>query len=227
MKTLFIITARGGSKGIPKKNIKILNGKPLIDYSIKIARNFCADNDICVSTDDDDIINTLSSFSNYTVPFVRPKELATDTATSYDVLIHALNFYQKKNIFYNTIVLLQPTSPFRTIKNVQQALDEYTLNKVDMVVSVKESSANPYYNLFEENDKGLLQKSKPSIFTRRQDCPKVYEYNGAVYVINVESLLQKNVSEFTQIKKIVMSDDESLDIDTPFDWKIAELLIGQ
>lgn len=222
---LFVIPARGGSKGIPKKNIKNLGEKSLITYSIDIARHFCNDNDICVTTDDDEIINKIKVECNLSVPFIRPAELATDTSSSYDVLIHAINFYIDKGLNYDSIVLLQPTSPFRTIKNVKDALSEFENSNPDMVVSVKVSSANPYYNLFEENKEGYLEKSKPSNYIRRQDCPNVYEYNGAVYVINVNSLFQNKSLQFEKVKKTVMTDEESLDIDTEFDWKIAELLI--
>jgi N-acylneuraminate cytidylyltransferase len=223
MNTLFIIPARGGSKGLPGKNIKPLNDVPLIFYSIDVARKFTNDSNICISTDDTKIKNLVEKGRNLKVPFVRPSELATDSAGTYEVLIHALDFYEmqmKKN--YDAIVLLQPTSPFRTKKDVENALHLFNPSQHDMVVSVVETKANPYFSLFEENDSGFLEQSKKSNYTRRQDCPKVYEYNGAVYVINVNSLKKMKINEFVRIQKSLMDKENSLDIDTPFDWEIAE-----
>ena len=223
MNTLFIIPARGGSKGLPGKNIKPLNDVPLIFYSIDVAREFTNDSNICISTDDTKIKNLVEKGRNLKVPFVRPSELASDSAGTYEVLIHALDFYEmqmKKN--YDAIVLLQPTSPFRTKKDVENALHLFNPSQHDMVVSVVETKANPYFSLFEENDSGFLEQSKKSNYTRRQDCPKVYEYNGAVYVINVNSLKKMKINEFVRIQKSLMDKENSLDIDTPFDWEIAE-----
>lgn len=227
MKTLFVIPARGGSKGVIKKNSKVLGSKPLIGYSIELARLFANDIDICVSTDDDEIIELVSNKYKLNIPFKRPTELATDSSSTYDVLLHAVDYYLKQGIKYDTLALLQPTSPFRTKKNIEDALNLFSENNIDMVVSVKESKANPYFNLFEENNDGFLTKSKESNYSRRQDCPPVFEYNGAVYVIKIESLLQKNINQFKLVKKIVMTEEESLDIDTPLDWQFAEFFISQ
>lgn len=227
MRILFIIPARGGSKGILKKNSKLLNGIPLIFYSIDLARKFADDKDICISTDDKEIIDLIKKERNIDVPFVRPDNLATDSAGTYEVLIHAINFYESQGISYDALVLLQPTSPLRTQANLSEAIELYKNNNVDMVVSVKESKANPYNNLFEENADGFLEKSKPGNFTRRQDCPSVYEFNGAIYIINIVSLKKKKISEFEKIKKYVMNAENSIDIDTPLDWKIVEFLIQE
>lgn len=190
MNSLVIIPARGGSKGIPHKNIKPLDGKPLIYYTIDVARAIVSDDNICVSTDDDEIIKCVEKY-NLKVPFVRPAELATDTAGTYEVLLHALDFYEKQGKQFDNIILLQNTSPFRTAKNVKEALCLYS-DQIDMVVSVKETASNPYYNCFEEDDNGFLKISKGNgLFTRRQDVPKAYEYNGAIYVINPKSLKEK------------------------------------
>jgi CMP-N,N'-diacetyllegionaminic acid synthase len=225
MKFLILIPARGGSKGVPKKNIKELIEKPLIFYSIDVARGVTDDSNICVSTDDTEIIDTIENGRKLKVPFVRPSELATDTATSYDVMLHAINHYENIGIIYDAIILLQPTSPLRLIKHLKEAISLYNSSNVEMVVSVVESKGNPYFNLFEENSSGLLEKSKKANYTRRQDCPKVYEYNGSIYIIDIKSLKKGPVSMFTKIKKYEMEPEYSIDIDTPFDWKIAELLM--
>lgn len=226
MKILVIIPARGGSKGIPHKNIKPLAGKPLIHYTIDVARQIVANEDICVSTDDPEIIQCVEDYG-LKVPFVRPSELATDTAGTYEVLLHALKYYEQQGKTYDVVILLQNTSPFRTSEQVKEALALYNSN-LDMVVSVKECSANPYYCVFEENTEGFLNICKGNgNITRRQDAPKVYEYNGAIYVINPKSLKEMPLYKFTKRIKYVMDEKSSLDLDTMNDWHMAELLISK
>ena len=188
MKALVIIPARGGSKGIPHKNIKPLNGKPLIHYTIDVARGIASDEDICVSTDDADIIKCVEEYG-LKVPFVRPAELATDTAGTYEVLLHALDFYEKQGKTYDVVLLLQNTSPFRTVQHVKEALELYRPD-IDMVVSV-------------------------------------YEYNGAIYVINAELLKKMPLGKFTKKVKYVMDDIHSVDLDNMMDWKYAEFIIKE
>lgn len=222
MKTLAIIPARGGSKGIPNKNIKPFNGKPLIQHTIEIALKVFDKEEICISTDSEQIKST-AELSGVNVPFIRPPELAEDSSGMYEVLLHALNFYKAKGREFDTIILLQPTSPFRNSTHIQEAMSIYN-DSIEMVVSVKETASNPYYILFEEDDKGFLQKSKKGNFTRRQDVPKVWEYNGAIYVINVKTLLSKPIHQFERVIKYEMDEMSSLDLDTPLDWEIAEYL---
>lgn len=221
--TLIIIPARGGSKGIPGKNIKSLAGKPLIQYTIEVARQLTNDGHICVSTDDKEIKNITEGLG-LSVPFLRPPELATDKAGSYEVLLHALDFYAAQGKKYETLLLLQPTSPFRTANHIREAMQFYSTD-IDMVTSVKISHASPYFTLMEEDNGGWLQKSKPVHFVRRQDAPEVYELNGALYIINTASLRKGPISAFTRVKKYVMEDAYSVDIDTPLDWLWAETLI--
>jgi N-acylneuraminate cytidylyltransferase len=223
MKPLIIIPARGGSKGVPRKNIKLLNGIPLIHYTIKAAQQIFDDSLICVSTEDEEI-KQVAEQTNIIVPFLRPQELASDTSGSYEVLLHAIEHYANNGYEADTLILLQPTSPYRTSSQIEEALQLYT-NEIDMVVSVKETKSNPYYILFEENESGFLRKSKESNFTRRQDCPKVWEYNGAIYIINVASLKKGTIGDFKKVIKYEMDEFSSHDIDTPLDWDFAEILI--
>ena len=228
MKILYVIPARGGSKGIPAKNIKPFMGRPLIQYAIDTARA-CAvsEKDICLSTDDEQIATVAKDYG-LEVPFLRPTELATDTAGTYEVLLHALTEMEKYNTCtYDVLVLLQPTSPFRKPKHVQEALMLYSPT-IDMVVSVKEAESNPYFTLFEENGEGWLEKSKKGNFTRRQDAPTVWELNGAVYIINVEVLKEHtSIAQFSKIRKYPMSQIASVDLDSPMDWRFAELLVEE
>jgi len=226
MKVLVIIPARGGSKGIPHKNIKPLNGKPLIHYTIDVARGIVKDEDICVSTDDADIIKCVEDYG-LKVPFVRPAELATDTAGTYEVLLHALDFYEKQGKEYDVVLLLQNTSPFRSVQHVKEALELYR-SDIDMVVSVNETKTNPYYNCFEDDTEGFLKKTLDStMFVRRQDAPKTYEYNGAIYVINPLQLKKMSLGKFTRRIKYVMDDIHSVDLDNMMDWKYAEFIMKE
>ncbi|WP_431163723.1 cytidylyltransferase domain-containing protein [Flagellimonas beolgyonensis] len=221
---LVVIPARAGSKGIPGKNIKLLGDKPLIAHSIEIAKAIVPMEDICVSTDGIDIKQVAEQFG-ISVPFIRPSSLASDTAGTYEVLLHALNYFESKGKEYNIVVLLQPTSPFRKLTHVKEALAIYE-EEIDMVVSVKETKSNPYYNLFEEKG-GFLEKSKKGDFSGRQEIPKVYEYNGAIYIINANALKEKPIGKFTKIKKYVMDELSSMDLDEMLDWRISEFLLKE
>ena len=225
MNALFVIPARGGSKGIPGKNIKPLHNKPLIHYSIGYARLFTGDENICLSSDSGEIIDCAASIG-LKAPFVRPASLASDTAGTYEVLQHAIRFYSDQGKQYDALVLLQPTSPLRRKEYLQDAWQLFD-KQVDMVVSVHESSYNPYFNLFEENSEGWLKQSKgDGKFTRRQDAPPVYAYNGSLYIINALTLQQKrSFKEFSTIKKFVMPESDSIDLDTPADWEYAEYVM--
>lgn len=223
---LIIIPARGGSKGIPRKNIKPLNGKLLIYYAIDTARAITTDDNICVSTDDMEIKSVVENYG-LRVPFLRPEELSTDTAGTYEVLLHALDYYEKQGKHYNIVLLLQTTSPFRTAEQVKEALALYDRSQADMVVSVKECPANPYYNVFEENSDGFLHvcKGEGNIF-RRQDAPKVYEYNGAIYIMDAEKLKITHMHKMQKRVKYIMDAQSSFDLDTMQDWEMAEIILS-
>lgn len=224
MNPLVVIPARGGSKGLPGKNIKLLYNKPLIHYTIEAAREIFADDKICVSTDSKEIIKVVEQ-TGLKVPFKRPAELATDQANTQDVLLNALEYYNSERDYHpDTIVLLQVTSPFRNKEHIKEALNCY-YPAIDMVVSVKKTDANPYYTLKEEDETGFLRSSKKSSFIRRQECPVVYELNGAIYVINVDSLRKGNINEFKKVKKYVMNKEDSIDIDDYIDWEVAKAIV--
>jgi N-acylneuraminate cytidylyltransferase len=223
MNILYVIPARGGSKGIPHKNIKPLNGKPLIYYTIDVARQLTTDDHICVSTDDDEIIDVVEKYG-LKVPFKRPHSLATDTATTNDVLLHALNFYESKDIVYDLVILLQPTSPLRKAIHVEEALSLYT-DSLDMIVSVKESHAASL--ICKENEDGFLEFCYNHTALRRQELSSYYEYNGAIYIINIKRLKEKSLRGFTIKMKYVMDGISSIDIDTPLDWILVETILNR
>ncbi len=227
MRPLIIIPARSGSKEIPDKNIKLLNGKPLVHYSIEFARKISNDSLICVTTDSAEI-SLIAEQTGLKIPFLRPAELATDNVGMSEVLLHVIDFYSKRKIEFDCVVLLQPTSPFRKIEDFWKAIQKYK-SSLDMVVSVKITKSNPYFTLYEEDANGLLEKSKKlESIDRRQDAPNVYELNGSMYIINPKSLIEKKkLSEFSRIEKVVMDHFHSIDIDTMEDWMYCEFLISK
>ena len=224
MKILYLIPARGGSKGLKKKNILKLLDKPMINYTLDAVLPLLGNNDeVCVSTDSKEIKDVVEK-NGIKVPFIRPNYLASDSATTKDVINHALEWYSNNNKLFDLVVLLQPTSPLRTSIHIKECLKLWNKD-IDMIVSVKETDANPYYVLFEEDQNLFLKKSKEGSFTRRQDCPKVYEYNGAIYVISVDSLKHKDFNNFDRKKKYLMSKESSIDVDDFIDFNLAELMI--
>jgi N-acylneuraminate cytidylyltransferase len=179
------------------------------------------DDNICVSTDNDEIIEVVEDYG-LKVPFKRPDNIATDTSTTNDVLLHAIDFYESRKIFYDVLILLQPTSPLRNPTHIKEALKLYT-NDIDMVVSVKESHASSV--LCAENEDGFLELCFNKTAKRRQDMQSFYEYNGAVYIINIKRLKDKGLGGFTKKKKYIMDEFSSIDIDLPLDWIIVESIL--
>ena len=218
---LVVIPARGGSKGLPGKNIKPLCGKPLIEYSIDVARAITSDDNICVSTDDQKIIDVVENYG-LSVPFVRPADLASDTASTNDVLLHAINFYESWEKKYDVILLLQPTSPLRTIEQVKEAIRMYRTD-IDMVVSVTKSHAPAV--LCNDNSEGYVDLVYNKYAGGRQSLPTFYEFNGAIYVVNVNSLKNKGLGGFDKRIKYIMSKETSIDIDDIYDFMLIESIL--
>ena len=190
-------------------------------YSLDVARAFADDEHICVSTDSKEIKQVVENYG-LQVPFLRPDYLATDTATSNDVLVHAVNFYKEQGIEYKRLVLLQPTSPLRSVEDVVGALAMYS-DDIDMVVSVTKSHAPAV--LCNDDENGYVQLVYNKATTGRQQLQEMYEFNGAIYVINVHSLLEKGIVGFTKKVKYVMSKEHSVDIDDIIDFKLVETII--
>lgn len=226
MKILYLIPARAGSKGLPGKNVKILGEKPLIVYTFDFAlRNIKAGDELCISTNDENVLAIACDLGIH-VPFKRPEELSSDTASSYDVIMHAIKQYEDTGKYFDFVLLLQPTSPFRNQQDFENLIQSYD-DEVEMVVSVKKSKENPYFTLFEENESGFLDKSKKGNFQHRQDCPEVFAFNGSMYLMKVSALKSKPISNFKNIKKVVMPDERSVDIDTMADFILAEFYLNE
>lgn len=228
LKPLYIVPARGGSRGIHRKNVRPLCGRPLIAYTLDAAREAAArlGGYILVSTDDAEIADAARA-EGVPVDYMRPAALGGDTVGSREVMLDAMDWADCKGIAYDCVVLLQPTSPMRTASDILDAAALYeAAPEADMVVSVCESDANPYYNLFETAPDGTLHVCKgDGLLTRRQDAPRVWQYNGAVYVIRPASLRAMPLGAFPRRVPSVMPASRSIDLDTPADWLRAEALM--
>ena len=226
MKILGLIPARGGSKGVPKKNIKLLGKKPLIEYTLDDAKNSKLITKIVVSTDDEEIA-IAAEISGFQPPFLRPTELAQDTSTSLEVVQHAIAFFESQNIFFDAVCLLQPTSPFREKGIIDKAIEKFISSNADSLVSVLPipHEHNPHW-AFEENELGLLKiaTGEDKIIPRRQELPKSFHRDGSIYI--TKTAVIKNGSLYgNSIAYIESNPDFHVNIDTLKDWEKAEHLL--
>lgn len=219
---LAIIPARGGSKGLPGKNIKDLHGVPMLARTINAALNSRYKIDTFVSTDDDEIKQVALDFGAQ-VPFVRPSEFATDTASVADAVLHFIGKVEQE---YDSLVLLQPTSPLRNEKHIDEALELHFKNERP-VVSVVEADKSPHWMYKCENQKLIpfIQSYKQHI--QRQALEKAYCLNGAIYVVNIVQLKENNKFVFDDSIPYLMDRASSIDIDTIIDFKLAELILSE
>jgi CMP-N,N'-diacetyllegionaminic acid synthase len=224
LRILGIIPARGGSKGIKNKNIKNLNGKPLISYTSEIALKSTFLDKVIVSTDDPSIAE-ISQKLGLEVPFVRPKNLAADNSSTLSVVQHALNFFKKNGIEFDAVCLLQVTSPLRTINFLENCLKTFILNESDSLISVLKvpHHYNPHW-VFEANTLGnlLISTGEKNIITRRQNLPDTFVRDGSVYITKASILLNSNSLYGDTINYCINPVDEYINIDTMDDWSKAE-----
>jgi N-acylneuraminate cytidylyltransferase/CMP-N,N'-diacetyllegionaminic acid synthase len=226
MKVLYIIPARGGSKGLPNKNIKLLDGIPMIAYSIRAALSSQYKGLVVVSTDDDKIA-TIAKQYGADVPFIRPAELAQDSSSTVDVIVHALEYYKSKGFTFDIIVLLQPTSPLRNHSDIENCIELLKKNNADAVVSVCENEHHPLWSNELPSDGSMKFFLREEVKGKnRQQLPKSYRLNGAVYVSKVSSFLKHKGFIHEGTYAFVMPQDRSVDIDTEIDFKLAELLLA-
>lgn len=223
---LAIIPARGGSKGIPNKNIMDICGKPLIAYTIEAGKKSKYIDEIMVSTDSEDIKNIAQQYGAK-VPFLRPKQLSNDSAKSIDLVLHAIDFYKNNNMCYDYVILLQPTSPLRTFMQVDEAIEKLMESNRDSLVSVREASENPVIMRSIQNEKlkEVISFEGPNL--RRQDLPTFYIFNGAIYINSNDMLIHKKMFIDEDTMPYVMSEESSVDIDTMLDAKLVEFIIKE
>lgn len=217
---LALITARGGSKGIPRKNIKLLGGMPLINWTINAAKRSKHIDRLIISSDDMEIID-VARRAGCEVPFVRPTELAQDTTSSMDVILHAIDSIEGT---YDYLLLLQPTSPFRTSDHIDQIIESCIGSGSNVMVSVSKLKKHPLF-MYELVD-GFLKPVLESIpQQRRQDMPNAYEHNGALYISRTDYLRRFKSYNTSDVRGFQMADYTDVDIDEPADWEYAEYLI--
>lgn len=223
MNILAVIPARGGSKGVPGKNKKLLHGKPLIQYSIDTALQSKHISEVVVTTDDDEIIAIAKSLGA-NVPFVRPKHLAEDTTPTLPVIQHAVSHFEAEGKQFDAICLLQPTSPFRPKGFLDKALETFQEKQTDSLVSVLEvpHQYNPHWT-FEANDNGVLQiaTGEQNIIPRRQELPKAYHRDGSVYITKTNVLMHEDSLYGNSVAYIVSDERFYVNIDTTEDWEKA------
>lgn len=224
MSSVAIIPARSGSKGLPDKNIKLLNGKPLMAYAIEAAINSSMFDEVMVSTDSLKYAKIAEDYGA-AIPFMRSTENASDVASSWDAVEETLSEYEKKNKFFDDFCLLQPTSPLRTTEDIQNAYRIFNEKGAMAVVSVCECEHSPLWcNTLNENME-LKEFIDPKHYFQRQSLEKFYRINGAIYIVNRKEF-QKNQYIYREGSfAYIMSQDRSIDIDSYLDFKIAEALI--
>ncbi len=223
---LILIPARAGSKGIPGKNWKRLGDKPLIQYSLEQALQICPADQICVSSDADEVLNVAQAMG-LPIPFKRPAELSGDHSGSREVLIHALDHYQSQGRPFDYVVLLQATSPFRTAGDIAACLELLQGDPcADAAYSVAPCRSHPYYTQFREDD-GALKPLFAQNFTRRQDLPEIWELNGSIYAFRSQSLRKYSLAELPKRLLFKMPAASLVDLDTEDDWMYAEFLLDR
>ena len=224
MRILGLIPARGGSKGIPRKNIKLLHGKELIRYTIESGLNCKVISKLVVSTDDEEIAN-IAKDAGAEVPFLRPAELANDKAPTIDTIVHALKYFEKKSENFDAVCLLQPTVPFRNGIDLDKAIQKFISKGASSLISVREVPHvyNPYWIFEQEPTSGFLKlaKTQKTIVARRQELPKSFYRDGSVYITKKDILLNENSLYGNAITHHIMQYSPDINIDTMEDWDAA------
>lgn len=224
MNILGLIPARGGSKGIPKKNIRLLGGKPLIQYTIESANKAANLKKTIVSTDSCEIAKIAEELGAF-VPFIRPERLSLDDTPTIEVILHAIDFFCKKGEFFDAVCLLQPTCPFRSETEIDAALNKFEQIKPDSLITVKivPHTYNPHW-VFEATSKDFLTLStgEDNIIPRRQLLPKAFYRDGSIYITSINTL--KKGSLYGSRICYLENYHKSINLDNELDWIEAEKL---
>lgn len=219
-KVLAIIPARGGSKGVPRKNIRELAGKPLIAWTIEEAKKSKYISKLILSSEDEEIIEVAKKYG-CEVPFVRPKELAVDNTPGIDPVLHAISMCPG----FEYVVLLQPTSPLRSVEDIDGCIMKILESNAEFCVSVSNADKSPYWMFTLNNEKLVPVIPQEQIISTRQGLPKSYVINGAVYVAKIDSLKKTKSFLTDSTFSYIMLNETSMDIDTMLDFKICEYLL--
>ena len=227
MRILGLIPARGGSKGVPGKNIKILGGKPLIQYTADIALQSSLLSKVIVSTDDDAIIAVAEAIG-VSVPFKRPANLANDKSPTLSVILHALEYLESKGECFDAVCLLQVTNPLRSLTFLENSIKTFIDKNTDSLISVLEvpHEYNPHWTFKIDNQECLrISTGEKEIIARRQELPKTYHRDGSIYLTKTSVLKEQKSLFGERISYIESSRDKHVNIDTMEDWKKAEEMI--
>ncbi|WP_299809567.1 acylneuraminate cytidylyltransferase family protein [uncultured Shewanella sp.] len=219
-----LITARGGSKGLPRKNVLQLGGKPLIGWTIQAAIHSSGIDMVFVSTEDEEIAEISKHFGALIIP--RPQDLAKDTSTSESVIEHAIGYLSEQGVQMDTMTLLQPTSPLRTSMHIDNAFQLYKDKAANLVLGAFEPAHTPikaYRQMEDGSITGLFSPGAP--YMRRQDLPKAYQPNGSLYIFDIKEFMKNKQIPRDNVFPFVMSEKESADIDTIDDLlKVEQIL---
>jgi len=226
---LCTICARGGSKGVNNKNIKVINNKPLIAYTIEQAKQTGLFEHIVISTDSDKIAKCAVSYGGEVI-FNRPEELATDTAPKIPVIRHAFleaeKYYTKK---FDYLIDLDATSPLRLSDDITNAFTQFLRNGNENLITAMPARRSPYFNMVEISDNGTVQLSKKldKSIVRRQDAPKCYDMNASIYIWKRDVILNNDSIFLDKTGLYIMPEERSIDIDSELDFEFVEFLLGK
>lgn len=221
---LAIIPARSGSKGLKNKNIKLLNGKPLMAYTIEAAKESNIFDDIVVSTDSEEYAE-IAKYYGANIPFLRPDFLSEDSTSTEDVIMHLLNYYISNGKKFEYFMILQPTSPLRSSEDIKTSLNMLKERNANAIVSVCECEHSPVITTKLDNDMRLDGFLKEITGVRRQDFDNYYRINGAIYLCKVDYYLQYKNFYDKDCYAYVMDRKKSIDIDDIYDFKFAEIML--
>jgi CMP-N-acetylneuraminic acid synthetase len=222
-----IICARGGSKGLPGKNIRPLAGIPLIGWSIKTAKEVKQISRVIVSTDSEEIAKIAREYGAE-VPFMRPRELAQDNSPEWLVWRHALSYLQEEKCDFDALVVLPATAPLRAVEDVNNCIKEYERDNADVVITVSDANRNPYFNMVTIDNEGNSSLVIPPSgrISRRQDAPTVFDMTTVTYVVRPNFVQEHNGMFEGRVRSVFIPVERALDIDTPLDFKIAECIVA-
>jgi N-acylneuraminate cytidylyltransferase len=227
MQIVALICARGGSKGLPGKNVRLLGGRPLIGWAIAQSKAVADIGRVIVSTDSFEIAEVARK-EGAEVPFVRPAELALDNSPEWHVWRHALNYLREDAGSYpDALVVVPPTAPLRKSSDIQRCLDVYRDSQADMVITVTDSQRSPYFNMtrvMPDGSSALVIPPEGKV-TRRQDAPVVYDMTTVAYVSRPDFVMSHNGIFEGRVRQVHVPVERALDIDTPLDFRIAQCLI--
>lgn len=225
MNLLAIIPARGGSKGVPGKNIKLYKGKPLLYYTMDAVVKIDEITTVCVSTDDSDIRAIANQYNDQEfAPFLRPEQLATDKSPTLPLMIHALDYFEDQGNKYDAVLLFQPTVPFRSVDTILKAIQKFQATGADALITVRDvpHQYNPHW-VFEAQDNEFLKiaTGDPELITRRQALPSAFYRDGSLYITKVE-VLRKGSLYGKNVTFLHNQDEPHFNIDTMEDWEMLE-----